>query len=226
MNELAKNLQRWMELRDLSQNRLAEKAKVSQPTIFRILKNPDYSPGERTLRKIQAALDVDANWHDRRSNATESRLYASEWESEDDLDSNEFSLAPMMDIDSSSGQGRIVLFESEKYKLPFRRYTLHKVNVQPSDVVCYRIAGDSMEDRILDGSVVAMDTSDTKPRDGKIYGFMDGEVFRTKYLIRHDGEGMIIRSHNENYPVEILDADQVRDRLKIMGRVFWHSSLC
>lgn len=159
-------------------------------------------------------------------NAVESRLKAVEWDDESELEHDTFLLAPLLEVELSAGGGRMLGEEIEQYKLPIRRYTLRKQGVSADDVRMVRVLGDSMEDKIADDSVVAIDTSDKLPRDGKIYAYSDCDLLKVKYLHPLPGGGLRIRSHNPDYPAEDLTPEAVADRIVIHGRVFMYSSLC
>lgn len=149
-----------------------------------------------------------------------------DWEEESELDRHTYLLAPLLDVEFSAGAGSTVEEEREQYRLPIRRYTLHKQGISASDVRLVRVMGDSMEDKIADDSVVAINTADTKPRDGKIYAYTDEDLLKVKYLHPLPGGGLRIRSHNPDYHDEVLSPEEVRERIRIHGRVFMYSSLC
>lgn len=180
------------------------------------------------VRKLAAVLGVPESVlidPSSAKNARLSKLAVVAWESKKELDSDEFFFAPLLEVELSAGSGLSGAGEEESYKLPIRRYTLAKHGISSSSVRMVRVYGDSMADRIPDDSVVAIDTDDTRPRDGKIYAFSDDDLLKVKYLHLLPGGGLRIRSHNPAYPEETLTPEQVADRIIIHGRVFMQSSI-
>lgn len=158
-------------------------------------------------------------------NAVGSKLVVVDWEGEDQS-SEEYYSVPLLDLELSAGSGCHALVEAEKYKLPFRRYTLKKQGVDPSSAVIVRSTGTSMEPVLGDGDAVGVDTSKTKVVDGKVYAIRDGDLLRVKILIERPDGGIIVRSYNrDEYPDEVLTKAERQERITVIGRVWWSSKL-
>ena len=158
-------------------------------------------------------------------NAVGSKLVVVDWEDEDHS-SEEYYSVPLLDLELSAGSGCHALVEAEKYKLPFRRYTLKKQGVDPASAVIVRSTGTSMEPVLGDGDAVGVDTSKTKVVDGKVYAIRDGDLLRVKILIERPDGGIIVRSYNrDEYPDEVLTKAERQERITVIGRVWWSSKL-
>lgn len=124
-----------------------------------------------------------------------------------------------------SSDTHIVEIPGETVRLP-RRY-LESLEVDPCDAICVPMVGDSMSEKIQDGSTLAVDRSLTHIIDGQIYALQHDGMLRIKYLHRlHDGAWRL-RSHNSSdYPDEIFSAEQIKKQnIGVLGWVFWWCTL-
>ncbi|WP_447887671.1 S24 family peptidase [Serratia fonticola] len=152
------------------------------------------------------------------------RLKPTVWE-DSEQDNEEFVEIPLLDISFSAGDGCYEIVEQQDFALIFRRHYLHKMGVSISAARLVRVVGNSMEPKLSDGDVVGINTDDTRIRDGKAYGIRHGDLLRVKMLIEQSDGGVVIRSlNNEEFKDEVLSAEQRRDNLVVLGRVFWSSS--
>jgi len=108
------------------------------------------------------------------------------------------------------------------FRLPFGKSTLRRLGVQIENVFCCTLEGDSMWPRIPDGATIAVDKGRNTIKDGDIYAFVQGGLYRVKYLYKLPGGRVRIRSQNEEeHPEETASLEDIQ----IVGRVFWVSSL-
>lgn len=83
-----------------------------------------------------------------------------------------------------------------------------------------------MERLILDGAAIGFDMSDTSIYDGEIYAFNHDGMLRVKYLYRTPGGAVRVRSENsEEFPDELMTAEQWASEVNMLGRVFWWSTV-
>lgn len=80
-----------------------------------------------------------------------------------------------------------------------------------------------MEPILSDGSLIAIDRSETKIKDGKIYVFKQNGLLRVKQLKLTPFE-VIVSSFNPAYKDEVYPVEG-SDELSLIGRVFWFSSI-
>lgn len=216
----------------LGMKRAAELVKatgVSKGSVSQWLSDSSAPTGPNLL-KLAKVLGVHPDWlltgEGPEPNGVESKLTPVEWESTDQ-DVAEFTKVPVIDIHLSAGNGfEPALVEEEIYNLPFRRYTLNKKGVSPSNAKVVRVVGSSMSPVLCDNDVVGIDISKTKVVDGDTYAIRDGDLLRVKILIERPDGGLLIRSFNrDDYPDEILTKEQRQERVTILGRVWWSSKL-
>ncbi|POA19503.1 transcriptional regulator [Pseudomonas sp. FW300-N1A1] len=107
------------------------------------------------------------------------------------------------------------------------RHYLESLEVEPHQAICVPMIGDSMSEKIEDGSTLAIDRSLTQIVDGQIYALKHDGMLRIKYLHRLPGGALRLRSHNSGgYPDEIFSAEQIEiQNIEILGWVFWWSTL-
>ncbi|EMT0125159.1 helix-turn-helix transcriptional regulator, partial [Neisseria gonorrhoeae] len=145
------------------------------------------------------------------------------WSSNDPLPDDDYVFVPYLKESCfKGGAGAYEIPDYNGYRLPFGKSTLRRKGINPDNVFCCTLTGDSMEEKIAEDAAIAVDTGETAIRDGKIYAFAQDGMFRVKYLIRQPGNSVLIRSHNSGfYPDETAPLDS----LSVIGRVFWRSVL-
>lgn len=237
MQTLAERVAKRREQLGLSQKTLAEKIQVSQQSINKIESGQTRSP--RNLDRLAEALDVSPQWllfgddsvpvksvdiYD--SEIKASSLRVEEWESMN-RDKDEFVEVSMLNVEAACGDGAMADNEHEIYALPFRRYTLRRMGVNARNARVVRVIGNSMAPMLRSGDVVGIDTANNSTIiDGDLYAIRDGNLIRVKQLIPRPDGGMIIKSfNNTDYPDEQLTRDEFEQRIHIIGRVFWSSTL-
>lgn len=130
----------------------------------------------------------------------------------------------LKDIELACGNGSFINVDYNGYKLRFSKSTLRRIGA-PSDgstIVCFPAKGDSMEPVIPDKAAVAIDISNKKIIDGKVYAIDQDGLKRLKMLYRRPGNKLIIRSYNRD---EYEDEEADENEVQIVGRMFWYSVL-
>lgn len=230
MNELSERLRRLMKDENLKQSDLARILETTPQNVYNWLTRGSLSKDKAD--KLCEIFGYSVMWllygkgaPKNRSDFKESRLIASEWEQLENKD-GEFVEVPLIDVELSAGHGSMGASEQELYTLPFRAYTLHSKGIYAKDVKVVRVMGDSMEPKLSDGDVVAINTADRRIRDGKIYAIRMGDVQKIKILIQNPDGSITVRSYNPDYKDETIADDKVKNNeLIIIGRVWWISSL-
>ena len=145
------------------------------------------------------------------------------WSSNDPLPEEDYAFAPFLkDFAFIGGAGCEEGSDYNNFRLPFGKSTLRRLGVQIENVFCCTLEGDSMWPRIPDGATIAVDKGRNTIKDGDIYAFVQGGLYRVKYLYKLPGGRVRIRSQNEEeHPEEIASLEDIQ----IVGRVFWVSSL-
>ena len=144
------------------------------------------------------------------------------WSSNDPLPEDDYTFAPYMKEQAfCGGAGAFEIPDYNGFRLPFGRATLRRKSISPDNVFCCTLTGDSMEERIAEDAAIAVDAGEKTIRDGKIYAFRHGDLFRVKYLSRLPGGRVKIKSHNPAYD----DEEAGLEDIEVIGRVFWWSVL-
>lgn len=148
------------------------------------------------------------------------------WDEGDPLEADDCEVPYYDQVEFAGGNGMSEVIERTDRKLRFSIATLKAAGVDCSSAACARVHGKSMERLIMDGAAIGFDMSDTSIIDGEIYAFNQGGMLRVKYLYRLPAGAVRIRSENDDeYPEETMTAEQFRDELKMLGRVFWWSTV-
>ena len=143
------------------------------------------------------------------------------YDSVEELPNDDFVLVPFYnDIRLSAGSGQFPT-DLETRPIPLSRLDLQKKGINPKNVICCKVRGDSMEPMLQDGAMVGIDMSDTEVKAGKIYAFVESDgTLRIKSLIQQENGSFKIHSINFAYPTEIVKAKDI----KVIGRLFWAST--
>lgn len=144
------------------------------------------------------------------------------WSSNDPLPEDDYTFAPYRKEQAfCGGAGSFEIPDYNGFRLPFGKATLRRKSISPDNVFCCTLTGDSMEERIAEDAAIAVDAGEKTIRDGKIYAFRHGDLFRVKYLSRLPGGRVKIKSHNPAYE----DEEAGLEDIEVIGRVFWWSVL-
>lgn len=128
-------------------------------------------------------------------------------------------------ITPGSSKTHVVEVPGESIRLP--RSHLESLEINAADAICVTMVGDSMAERIEDGSTLAIDRGLTQVVDGQIYALEHDGMLRVKYLHRVPGNRLRLRSHNSaTYPDEVFSAEQIdAQHIRVLGWVFWWATL-
>lgn len=104
---------------------------------------------------------------------------------------------------------------------------LESLEIAHADAVCLHMIGNSMGEKIEDGSILAIDRGLTQIIDGEIYAIEHDGMLRIKYLHRMPGNALRLRSFNrDEHPDEFFNAEQIDiQNIRVLGWVFWWSTL-
>jgi len=236
MENISVRIARAREAKGLNQSQLARDLGVSPQAVQNWEAGKANPKGDR-LTGLATILGVtveyllsggpSARWSEVDSTSPEAISHPdmqsiSVWDDQTPLDDDEIEVPFLKEVELSAGSGKFVVESSSRAKLRFGKYTFMRLGIQPSNVVCMPVKGNSMEPLLSDGSTVAIDTGATAVIDGKMYGILYEDMLRVKILYRVAGSKLRIRSFNrDEYEDEVVDAASV----KIFGRVFQSSTI-
>ncbi|MGE8067600.1 LexA family transcriptional regulator [Pseudomonas sp. NPDC089569] len=125
------------------------------------------------------------------------------------------------------GSGKTHVIEDPGQTIRLPRSHLDSLDINHADAICAHMIGNSMAERIEDGSTLAIDRGLTQVVDGEIYAIEHDGMLRIRYLHRMPGNALRLRSHNRaEHPDEIFRAAQIEEQnIRVLGWVFWWSTL-
>lgn len=149
------------------------------------------------------------------------------WDGDTPLEDDEVELPLFKEVELASGQGRTSVQVVSGERLRFSRSTMRDCGVDPADAVFATNSGHSNHPLILNNATVGVDKGMTRVVDGEIYAIDHDGLLRIKFLERLPGGGIRMRSYNQaEYKDEDFSPDQILEqRIVILGRVFWWSSI-
>jgi phage repressor protein C with HTH and peptisase S24 domain len=126
-----------------------------------------------------------------------------------------------------SDTGNTVLAEAPGKKVRLPLHVLQSMNINVNTAFCVAMNGNSMADKIQDGSLLGIDRGLTRIIDGEMYALEHSGMLRVKYLYRLPGNGLRLRSHNSaEYPDELFNAEEIEQQgIRVVGWVFWWATL-
>ena len=219
----------------LTQQELADLTGVNQPVLGSIESRD--SETSKHAAKIAKALDLNLNWlltgeGNKRnlrieSDKTTYDTQLSAWDSDTPMNDDDVELPFYNKVQIAAGHGAVNEDSQPHRKLRFSKKSLRDANVNSEDAIVIKVTGDSMERLILDGATIAVDVSKANLpiKDNKIYALeSDGEL-RCKYIQRVAGNKVKLISENDMYDAEIYDIDEFSKLYRVIGWVFWWSTL-
>ena len=219
---------------DITQDQVAEQMGVSQGAVAHWLGGRR----EPSLERIGALLEylgLSSIFRENGASPPERRPVEANaeylgdmavWSDGDPLEDDECAVPYYAEVEFAGGDGMTVVMEVADRTLRFSNATLRAAGVECENAAVARIRGTSMEKLILDGAAIGFDRADISVIDGEIYAFNHEGMLRVKYLYRLPGGAIRIRSENaDEFPDEIMSAEQYRHEVKMLGRVFWWSTV-
>ena len=217
---------------DNDQTLFSEKVGISAPQISHI-KNikSDRNIGSKLARRIEEAFNRPEFWLDKERSTTEKMAETDDsihgllgsvitWDRSTPLNINEVEVPYYMDIELAAGCGMEATQEIKGATLRLTKGFLKRKGVSEENAACVRVSGDSMEPKLSDGDVVAIDRGRTSITDGDTYAINHDGLLRIKRLYLMPGGGIRISSFNHaEYSDEVLNAEE-RKLVIVIGRIF------
>ena len=235
MSTLAIRLREARLKADKKQEEVAEFAGIKQPT-YQALESGK-TKKSAFLPEIANFLNVDLNWLKYgeethfENKKTDGQLVDSIkfrgiefWDSSTPLSDDEFEIPYYKNVELTGGSGSFEQYDDGRRKIKYGKTAARSSGASQTHSICMTLVGDSMEDLIRDGSMIAVDMSKTQIKEGKIYAFRHGQLLRVKYLIPRPDGGLVIRSHNSSYEDEIVSSETLDNEIKLIGWV-WNWSV-
>lgn len=219
-----------MDSAGLSQNELAERTNVPQPTIHRILIGESKDPRHSTVRPLADFFGVtvaqlrgdepmpeDGVLADRTAvpQAPNIRVV----DDGDEVDPLCYVKVERFNVKLSAGNGSVEWIPEKIDPLLFRRAWFSKKGFPIEHCKAMYVRGDSMTPLLMDWDTILVDTSDTELIEGEVYAVaFKGSLF-VKQVARYE-DGIKLVSLNEKYdPIPVPNSEA--ERFKCLGRMVW-----
>lgn len=241
-NRLAENVAALLKLRDMSENALAKATGIPQPTINRIVKGESREPRQSNIEAIAAHFGLQPSELLKSSPEDAVKLATLQRRVAEPIRAYEVDAvedgAPVpdthagiehMDFEISAGAGsEVPVFAETKYPMLYRIDWFHRHRARPENVKSMGVRGSSMERTLFNGDRIAVNLADKAVINDHVFALLlDGQAV-VKRLFRHGPGGLRIVSDNPDkalYPDILLDADDVAERVCILGRVIDKSGI-
>lgn len=219
----------------MTQQQLADAVGVNQPVIGSIESRD--SETSKHASKIANALSTSLDWLltgkggnpevKDETNNTAHEGHLSVWDEDTPLLDDEVDLPFYSNVHVAAGHGSECQEVKPNRKLRFSKRSLRDASVNSEDAIVIKVVGDSMERLILDGATIAVDTSkaDVPIKDNRIYALETDGDLRCKYVQRVPGGKIKLISENPMYDDELYEMDEFSKLYRIIGWVFWWSTL-
>lgn len=173
----------------LTQKELGRKVGVTPVTISK-WELDTAKPKSHSLLRLCKIFNVDTEWLTYGREADVS--FGIKYMENDDL----LTVPYFENIEAAAGHGCFIELENADFELVIPR-SFFDVKVS-ADLICLKTCGDSMEPEFKGGSIICIDTKNTKPIDGKTYVVSHNGMLRLKF-IENTPNGVLLRSFNKNY---------------------------
>lgn len=135
-------------------------------------------------------------------------------------DEDAYAFVPLYDARCSAGSGAWNERSRVLVELSFTRYSLRKKGLNPADLACLRVDGDSMTGLLEDGDTVMIDLRrNTLEGEGVYVVMLDDHLFAKRLQRQFDGSVLII-SHNKEYQPMTVPRERLPE-LQVIGRAVW-----
>jgi phage repressor protein C with HTH and peptisase S24 domain len=128
---------------------------------------------------------------------------------------------PEYRVHFSGGHGAIT-YEAEPDSQPatFRASYFQRERLNPARCKRFRVVGRSMEPLLFPGDAILVNLEETQVREGLVYVFRHGDELKVKRLMPRSDGSLVLRSVNrEEFPDDLVPAQQVAEQITIIGRV-------
>lgn len=211
--------------RGLSQSELARRAGVSQSTVA------SAETGRAELSKhlylFADILGVNHRWLMAGTEAMSPAVFpeGSMLRNNEDA-SDPSSQDPIMLIKQSSAtvgpDGTVKWEEVQAPSLVFSRQALRISGSSPADCKHLEVSDDSMAPMLFEGNTMVIDTSLTKPREGRIYVVAFESEILVRQVFKQPGGGLVLHALNPRYPDKTLAREHL-SQLHILGQLIYRA---
>ncbi|WP_160309792.1 XRE family transcriptional regulator [Chromobacterium subtsugae] len=112
------------------------------------------------------------------------------------------------------------LIQTGEEPVPISFKVIQDRELNIGNLAAIMIADDAMRPHIESGDILIIDTSDTTPRDGRVYVLAYGDEWFVRRMFKKPNNGLIITADNNQYrEIDVQPSDT--EYISIVGRVVW-----
>lgn len=223
---------RYLNARDLVSeiggvSAFAERLGKSQSQVSQFAgESPIKGIGGKIAREIEAAFEKAPGWLDVPHPKPDDLPLIAAWDSATPMDDDDVNIPLLKEVEIAGGVGCQQQIEASGRLIRLSLATLKKQGVDPANAIAATLKGTSQEPMIMDGSTIGIDRARTKIKEGRLYALDHDGWLRAKLLYPLPGNQIRLHSKNSaEHPDEIYSMDLIGDKIKIIGWVFWWSTL-
>lgn len=188
--------------------------------------NPIKGIGGKIAREIEEAFDKPKGWLDVPHPKADDLPLIAAWDSNTPMDDDDVNIPLLKEVEIAGGLGCQQQIEISGRLIRLSLATLRKQGVDPTNAVAATLKGTSQEPMILDGSTLGIDRGRTQIKEGRLYALDHDGWLRAKFLYPLPGNQIRLHSKNSaEHPDEIYSMDLIGNQIKVIGWVFWWSTL-
>lgn len=134
---------------------------------------------------------------------------------------DEYVYIPAYDMVASAGLGeKCEPLINTKKKLAFRKDWLQTKDLDPIQMSCLHVKGDSMEPTIPNDATILVDTSYNDVMDGGIFVLnIDNRIFVKRTQLQPNGDLTLISDNPRYDNITITENDLIHDEVQVYGQV-------
>ena len=180
-------------------------------------------PKGESMDFIARILGVSSSWLLTGNHPAPQMIRVDAWDNNTPLDDDEVSIPFYKDFLLACGDGAMgEALSNEARRLRMSKATLRDLGVDRNNAAAMTAVGDSMSPLIKDRYTIYVDQGKKNVKDGKIFAFCHGGLFKVKYLYNLPFGGLRIVSENASeFPEERYTAEEIKEQhIEIVGWVF------
>jgi phage repressor protein C with HTH and peptisase S24 domain len=178
-----------------------------------------YWDTEHTEEELQQQYSTTSKSNTANAKELQSQVIPT-WESEDELDTEEYILVPESTLCLSAGNGFEIIHAEDAPPHAFRHSYFKSLHMKPANARVWEIRGNSMAKGLNNGYKVMVDTGRTILKNECIFAMVYNNELYIKRIFKQASGSILLQSDNEEYQAHDLVLD-IKDQvnLTVIGQV-------
>ncbi len=192
---------------------------VSLPTITR-WKEGVSDPKVSNMVAFANAAEVKLDWLLNGEGTPDNSPAPIEHKVSTNADADKYAYIPSFDMSASAGRGEHLKTWQVSKKLAFRHDWLLAKDLDPEQLSCIHVKGDSMEPTIPNDATILVDTRYTNALDGGISVLtIDNRIFVKRTQWQANGDLILISDNARYSDIVIAEDDLLANKVSVYGQV-------